>query len=181
MKVLIDACVLFPTVLRELVLGAAETGAFQPIWSMRILEEWRRAAARHGDRDAKIAATEIALVTANFPDAMVMATSQTMDRLSLPDADDVHVLAAALDGGAGELLTANTKDFPTHTLSGEGILRRHPDEFLLELWHADQTTMTAVVRDVLDRAAFHGIDTSNPRGLMKKARLPRLGKALFQV
>ncbi|MDA8586574.1 PIN domain-containing protein, partial [Rhodobacteraceae bacterium] len=56
MKVVVDACVLFPTVLRELVLGVAETGAFQPLWSARILEEWRRAAARKSAEDCDIAA-----------------------------------------------------------------------------------------------------------------------------
>ena len=49
MRVLIDANVLFPTVLREIVLGLAETGYFEPLWSERILEEWRRAAARIGE------------------------------------------------------------------------------------------------------------------------------------
>jgi hypothetical protein len=181
LTVLIDACVLFPTVLRELVLGAGETGVFKPLWSDRILDEWRRAAARHGPSDADIAQTEIALATSKFPDALVTASADTIDRLSLPDADDVHVLAAAIDGGATELLTLNTKDFPTNTLSTNGILRRHPDEFLLEHWHADQTVITSVIHKVLDQAAAHGIDTSNPRGLLKKARLPRLGKALFQV
>ena len=39
MKVLIDACVLYPTVLRELVLGLAATGAFEPLWSARLLIE----------------------------------------------------------------------------------------------------------------------------------------------
>lgn len=151
------------------------------MWSDRILEEWQRAAARHSPSDGDIAATEIAIAKSKFPGALVEAQAQTMERLSLPDADDVHVLAAAIDGGADELLTLNTKDFPTNTLSSEGILRRHPDEFLLELWHADQDAMSAVTCDVFARAATHGIETSNPRGLLKKARLPRLGKAMYQV
>src|SRR5690606_27704598 len=36
-RVLIDACVLFPTVLREMVVGAAAAGGFAPLWSARIL------------------------------------------------------------------------------------------------------------------------------------------------
>ncbi len=181
MKVLIDACVLFPTVLRELVLGMAATGAFDPLWSPRILDEWRRAAARHGARDAEIAGIEIALAEAAFPDASVSVRETTEARLNLPDPDDIHVLAAAIDGGAGELLTLNTKDFPTNALAAEGVLRRHPDEFLLELWEQAPDSVADVTGDVLARAKGHGIDTSNPRGLLKKARLPRLGKALYQV
>lgn len=180
MKVVIDACVLFPTVLRELVLGVADTGAFQPLWSARILEEWRRAASRHGAKDGDIAGVEIALLDARFPSASVDVAPETEARLHLPDPDDVHVLAAAVDGDADELLTLNTRDFPTNALAGEGILRRHPDEFLLEQFRADPARITDVVTHVLKRAKSHGIDTSNPRALLKKARIPRVAKALDQ-
>ena len=181
MKVLIDACVLFPTVLRELTLAAADMGAFQPLWSERILDEWHRAALRHSAQDGEIAAAEIAMVKARFPEAMVQVSEATEARLYLPDPGDIHVLAAAVDGGAGELLTLNIRDFPTNALSAEGLLRRHPDEFLLEIWHRDPPRMAALIGEVLDRAAGHGIDTSDPRKILKKARLPRLGKAMAQV
>ena len=180
MKVLVDACVLFPTVLRELVVDVAATGAFEPCWSTRILEEWRRAASRRSDEDARIAGVEIALLKDRFPTALVDASPVTEARLALPDPGDIHVLAAAIDGGARELLTLNLKDFPTNVLGAEGILRRHPDEFLLECHSAAPKVVAGVVHDVLGRAASHGIDTSNRRSLLKKARLPRFGKALDQ-
>lgn len=179
MKILIDACVLYPTVLRELVLELAETGAFSPLWSARILEEWRRAALRRSPHDAVIAEGEIALLNARFPDAMVTANPETEARLSLPDPSDIHVLAAAIDGGADQLMTLNLRDFPTNALSGEGIVRRDPDGVLLEAFHADPEALRKVVTGVLERAEGHGIDTTNPRALLKKARVPRLGKAMF--
>ncbi|MEO9826503.1 MAG: PIN domain-containing protein [Paracoccaceae bacterium] len=181
MKVLIDACVLFPTLLRDLVLTHAATGAFEPLWSARILEEWRRAAARKSQTDGEIASVEIAAITARFPNACVPPNAQTESRLSLPDPDDVHVLAAAITAGADELLTFNIKDFPTRTLSGEGILRRDPDGFLLEAYHANPSAMSANVDAVLTRAKAHGIDVSNTRAILKRARVPRLAKALSQV
>lgn len=177
MKVLIDANVLFPTVLREIVLGVAGAGVFDPMWSARILEEWRRAAERLGE--GAIAEVEIAAVRAAFPAAEMVVRPETLTRLRLPDPDDLHVLAAAVDGGADELLTLNSRDFPTNALSAEGVLRRHPDEFLLEAWHAEPDRVGDVVRAVLTRAGVHGIDVSNPRSVLKRARLPRLGKALF--
>lgn len=181
MRVLIDANVLFPTLLRDLVLSHAQTGAFEPLWSDRILEEWRRAAARKSPRDEEIAEIEIAAVSALFADASVRGSAQTQARLSLPDADDVHVLAAAIDGRAQELLTLNLKDFPTRTLSSEGITRRHPDGFLLEAFHSDPDSMRATVDRVLERARAHGIDVSNKRAILKRARVPRLAKALTQT
>ena len=45
-RVLIDTCVLYPTVMRELLLGCAAKGLYEPRWSARISEEWARAAAR---------------------------------------------------------------------------------------------------------------------------------------
>ena len=54
MRVLIDTNVLYPTVLREIVLGVAARGVFTPLWSERILEEWRLAAARQGMQTAGV-------------------------------------------------------------------------------------------------------------------------------
>ncbi len=177
MKVLIDACVLYPTVLREIVMQLASTGAFMPLWSSRILEEWRCAAMKRGD--GAIAAVEIESVGAMFPDASVVPSQTTQSRLSLPDPDDVHVLAAAIDGNAQELLTLNVKDFPPRTLARDTILLRQPDEFLLEHFHQDNIRMQGVLEAVLSKAKKHGIDTANPRALLKRARLPKLGKAVY--
>ena len=177
MRVLIDTNVLYPTVLREIVLGVAARGVFTPLWSERILEEWRLAAARQGHE--AIAEAEVAGVRAAFPEAVVEVSAGTVDRLSLPDSDDVHVLAAAVDGQADELLTMNLRDFPTNVVSAEGIVRREPDGFLLEAFHGDEALVRGVVDGVLEQARAHGIDVSNPRGVLKRARVPRLGKALF--
>ena len=49
MKAVLDACVLFPTVLREILLGVAARGLYQPVWSDRILREWTRATAKLGE------------------------------------------------------------------------------------------------------------------------------------
>lgn len=43
---------LYPTVMREMLIGAAKARAFEPLWSARILEEWRRAALKHGETAA---------------------------------------------------------------------------------------------------------------------------------
>ncbi|HAC47887.1 MAG TPA: PIN domain-containing protein, partial [Sulfitobacter sp.] len=64
-RVLIDTCVLYPTVMREMVLGVAARGAFEPIWSARILEEWARAAIKLGPTGEAQARAEIALLRGN--------------------------------------------------------------------------------------------------------------------
>ena len=64
MKILLDANVLFPTVMREVLLGVASQGLFTPFWSERILEEWARAAAKLGPGGEAQARGEIAMLKA---------------------------------------------------------------------------------------------------------------------
>lgn len=171
MKLVVDACVLFPTLMREIVLGAAEAGVFEPVWSARILEEWRRAVARDGG-DAGV---EIALLRERFAQAEVTGEAEG---LWLPDPDDIHVLATAIAAGADGILTLNLKDFPTRVLAGHGLIRRDPDGVLVEAFAEDSQQAGGVVQAVLDRAQAVGADAA-PRALLKRARLPRLGKAMF--
>lgn len=130
MKVLIDTCVLFPTVMREMVLGVAHLGAFQPYWSDRILEEWARAARKLGPTGEVQARAEIALVEAGFPQANTKIPEGVLARLWLPDENDIHVLAAAVAASADTVMTLNAKDFPRQTLAEEGLNRLDPDGFL---------------------------------------------------
>ena len=60
MKALLDTNVLYPTVMREVLLGVAATGAFTPLWSARILEEWARAARKLGVK-SRVALCQVAL------------------------------------------------------------------------------------------------------------------------
>ncbi len=176
MRLLIDACVLYPTVLREIIVGLAATGYFEPLWSARILEEWARAAARNADED--IARGEIAILQAQWPQSEVTVTEATLERLWLPDVDDIHVLAAAVDSKTDAILTLNIRDFPTRILSAEGILRRDPDGFLYEALGEEPQTVRQVVETVHGTACRLSGEELDLRALLKRARLPRLGKAL---
>ena len=46
MIAVLDANVLFPTVLREILSDVAAAGLFRPVWSERILKEWTYSAAK---------------------------------------------------------------------------------------------------------------------------------------
>jgi len=178
MKVLLDACVLYPTVLREILLGVAGQGLFVPLWSARLLEEWARAARKIGPAGEAQARAEIALVRAAWPGAEVVPKDGLEARLWLPDPDDIHVLAAAIAGGADLILTFNARDFPKHLLAEEGLVRAAPDAFLMDLWLADPDAVATAVARVLDEAARMAGEDIPLRALLKRARLPRLGKAL---
>lgn len=178
MKVTIDACVLYPTVMREMVIGVAATGAFQPVWSARILEEWARAAIKLGPTGEAQARSEIALLRAAWPDAQADAVPHIEARLWLPDAHDIHVLATAVSTSSDAIMTLNAKDFPKGTLADEGLARLAPDEYLYGIWQADADAVRMVADRVLAEAQRLSGQPWEMRALLKKARLPRLAKAL---
>ncbi|MFC4215081.1 RSP_2648 family PIN domain-containing protein [Pseudophaeobacter arcticus] len=178
MKLLLDTCVLYPTVMREMLIGAAARGAFTPLWSARILEEWSRAAVKLGPEGAAQARAEVALLKATWPQAVVAPAPGVEARLWLPDAADVHVLAAAITGHADAIVTVNNKDFPRHTLAEEGLERIGPDQLLYDLWLKDHAGMEALGAQVLAEANRLSGGGWEIRPLLKKARLPRLAKAL---
>jgi len=178
MKLLLDACVIYPTVMREMLLGAGRIGAFTPLWSERILEEWARAAARGGPAQEVQARGEIALAQAAFPKAMVAAPPGLEARLWLPDAGDIHVLAAAISGSADGIVTLNAKDFPRGILAEEGLARHDPDALMVRFWEKTPEAIMDVAETVLHQARTLSGTEWTHRSLMKKARLPRLGKAL---
>jgi len=175
-KVFIDTCVLFPTLTRDLLIGFARAKRFEPLWSAHVLYEWRGVAHRTG----KYAPDPVInRQVEEFPLALVEYARETFLKLSLPDPDDIPILAAAMDGGADELLTFNSRDFPSRTLAKHGLIRRHPDEFLLERYQLDPELARSLADATLQKAQADGFDASNPRKIFKRSLLPRFGKALY--
>ncbi|WP_299374427.1 RSP_2648 family PIN domain-containing protein [uncultured Tateyamaria sp.] len=181
MKILIDANVLYPTVMREVVLGVAKTGLFQPLWSPRILEEWARAAAKLGPEGERQARGEIAMLDIAWPGACVRHPPELEHRLWLPDPGDIHVLAAAIHGSADAVMTVNAKDFPRNILTEEGLHRVDPDGYLQGCAEAHPDLVAPVAHAVLNTARTLSGDDWTLRRLMKKARLPRFGKAVERL
>ena len=179
MRAVIDACVLYPTVLREIVLGVARAGLIAPLWSTRLLEEWARTAARHGGPvDEALARGEIAALAAVFPNARIEADPTRAAALWLPDPGDIHVLATAIAGRAEAVITLNLRDFPSSELAPHGIAAVHPDAALHALWRDRPEAVARVAATVHETArGLSGGDVAL-RPLLKRARLPRLAKAL---
>lgn len=179
MKLVLDACVLYPTVLREILIKLAVAGLIRPVWSERLLEEWARAAARNGGAvDEMVARGEISRLKAMWPDALIPASETTQAQLWLPDANDIHVLATAVEAGADAIVTLNLRDFQTRELAPRGVRASHPDALLMDMWLDHPDAVAAAVHQTHATAEHIAEDSLPLRALLKRARLPRLGKAL---
>jgi hypothetical protein len=177
-RAVLDACVLYPTVMREMLLAAARAGLFAPLWSARLLEEWARAAGRRGPLEEAQARGEIAATRAAFPAAEAQAAEGVEARLWLPDASDIHVLATAVAASADGIVTLNARDFPRGTLAEEALARWDPDAFLTALSLRAPGAMAAAAETVRAEAERLDAAPAQLRALLKKARLPRLGRML---
>ncbi|MEO8241282.1 MAG: PIN domain-containing protein [bacterium] len=178
MKAVLDACVIYPTVLREILIGVAAKGVYHPYWSERILREWVLATDKLGPGAMLQAEGEALQMKTAFPRAMVREQPAIEARLLLPDPSDVHVLAVAVAAHADCIVTFNAKDFPRHVLAEEGIARRDPDGLLWELWSDQPSAVAEVVMAVHAEAERLAGQALPLKALMKRAQLPKLGKAL---
>lgn len=144
---LYDACVLYPAPLRDLLLELALTDLFRAKWSSHIHEEWIRAVLEdrpdltavqlHRTRD---------LMDLHARDCLVEDFEELIPSLILPDANDRHVLAAAIRGRADVIVTYNLTDFPDKELQKYGITPQHPNEFILHLFNLAPSIVCAAAR-----------------------------------
>lgn len=167
-RVFLDTCVLFPPVLRDLLLGLADAGLFEPLWSDGVASEWLHVTARKGEAGAGAA---LARMAARWP--LGQGPSGAPELLDLPDAADRHVLAAAIAARAEVLLTLNLRDFPRRALAHHGVRAEAPDDFVMALWLAGRSPVEAQVARV-----WPGLSGTDLRRALKRATLPRLGRAL---
>lgn len=127
----LDANVLYPFLVRDVLLSFADAGLYRPLWTDRINGEWSsNLIERFPDKEAQIKAT-IQVMNGAFPEAHVRQDDDLIEALQLPDIDDRHVLAAAIGGGANVIVTENLKDFPTAILGQYDIDALTADEFVL--------------------------------------------------
>ena len=118
---ILDTCVLWPSLQRDFLLSMAAEGLYRPLWSEAILEEVHRheqykliKRGRSGEEALGLADHLLLQMRSAFDDALVTGWESLEGTYGLPDVDDEHVVAAAVVGGAGAIVTDNLKHFPEH-------------------------------------------------------------------
>lgn len=144
----LDTNVVFPIEIRDLLFWFAFHELFTPKWSKYIFDEWDDVMERKGvsekERMKRITKANLA-----FPDAMVNNYESLIDSLKLPDANDRHVLAAAIKTNANVLVTNNLKDFPKEYLASFGLCAKGSDDFLTDTIDLNPETAVKAFREMV--------------------------------
>lgn len=135
--VLLDACVLMDSYLRDVLLRMAEhPRLYIPKWSGEVLEE----VSRNLMRKFRLAPDKVAYLlecmTSAFPDATVTGYESLLPSMKCHEKDR-HVLAAAVTSGATAIVTFNRKDFPAESVEPFSIEVQAPSRFLTHVLHID--------------------------------------------
>ncbi len=128
--VVFDACVLYPAPVRDLLLQLASKGLYRARWTKKIQEEWTRNLLKNRPDISKSQLDRTcSLMNDTILDCLIEDYEELVVGISLPDHDDVHVLAAAIKAQAQTIVTYNLKDFPPEIIRKFGIEVQHPDLF----------------------------------------------------
>ncbi len=115
---MLDACVLYPAPLRDLLLSLAAAGIYRAKWSQRIHDEWTgNLLGNRPDLDPgrlKVTCTRMNIAV---PDSMVTGYEDVIESLNLPDPDDRHVLAVAIRSDADTIVTFNQRVAASHSFN----------------------------------------------------------------
>ena len=155
-----DACVLYSAFLRDFLVRLAIHGRRQGVlrakWTGRIHREWIRAVRRQRPDIPRADLLRIReLMDRHVRGCRVHGYERWEQRLSLPDPDDRHVLAAALACVADVIVTFNTIDFPAVVLGPFGVVAVTPDTFAIQLRDSGTVVVAAAEhRASLRRPSF---------------------------
>jgi hypothetical protein len=174
---LIDACVLVSAPRRDLLLTLAEAEFFRVRWSRNIISETQSALrnilAERGYEDPdNRAARAVAAMQAAFPEALV-DDQEGLQPLTfgLPDANDEHVLSAAVQTQAQAIVTDNLADFPAAILSPLNIEARTADDFIADTIALDEGKAVAAIRSMRVRLRRPAM---SPQDFLKSLETHRL-------
>lgn len=186
---LLDTCVLVPSRARDVLLEIASTGVCRPLWSSEIIAELDRTLrvllAKRGvspeESDAYLTRLLDQMKT-NFPDALVPEWQPLVDAIQLPDANDRHVVAAALAGRADVIVTDNLADFPTASLPAP-LTRQSLDDFLLESLGLYPGQVMSAIRSVASRTGKYGptMTVDNIATYLQAHGTPAFGEQLLML
>lgn len=166
-KVVLDACVLAPPTLCDLLLRLAETPRlYSPKWGREILDEVHRTQVDRLGFPREKADSWRKVVEQHFPEALVPGYEPLIGVVA-NDESDRHVVAVAIRAGAEVIVTCNLRHFPPQALEEWNIRARHPADFLTTLYAMEKGVVVSKL-----------VAMAGDRGLTPEQILSRLGKVV---
>jgi predicted nucleic acid-binding protein len=174
-----DACILYPFHLRNVIVQAGVDRLVHARWTDEIHDEWMRnlVANTPGLSVERLAATK-QLMTIALPDAMVSGYERHIQTISLPDPDDRHVVAAAIEAKATHILTWNLRHFPARFLKAHGLIRQTPDAFLADLYDEVPQLLLASLANARRNLSKSGLSAEEFLDVLREQKLTQLAKRL---
>jgi predicted nucleic acid-binding protein len=168
----LDTNVLVGALARNMILSLAEAGLFRPRWSdVTIDQEFERAFVRVvGAGNEALAAKQRGRIVLAFPEGRIVTDPTLVAGLTLPDLDDKHVLAAAIQTKAAVIVTDNLKHFPAENLVPHEIEALSTDDFIADAVDMAGPEAIAALRRMRERFNDPAID---PKQLI--LRVERIG------
>jgi len=146
--VILDANVLYPFRVRDVLLRFYEEGLFRARWTDQIIDEWTRNLIRKQPDLEDSVRAQVEQIRQHFDEAWVWGFEPLIDSLHLPDPGDRHVLAAAIVCGAQHVVTENLKDFPSEILDEFDIEAIDADEFLFRTFQLYPANAVSIFRQM---------------------------------
>lgn len=175
------------SIVRRLLLRLADAGRFQPVWTERIGDEWRRNAARIWSIPPELLAQQWEEMNQRFPEAKESDIEPYEAILKYSDPKDFHVIAAGLARRARcglqhtpavHVLTWNLKDFNRSELRRQGLNVFNPDRLLAQWWQSDGAMMRTAIDAIPADYIALGREPEALPALLHRERLYRLKNLL---
>jgi predicted nucleic acid-binding protein len=177
-----DANVLYSALLRDILLRLAAADLISPRWSERIHDEWTRNLLQdRPDLSPERVIRTRAKMDEAFPEALVRGYEHLIERVTLPDPDDRHVLAAAVHAGAGVIVTRNLSDFPLTMLEPWHVEALSPDAFASRLLDEDAETVAITLERHRAGLRQPPMSPAEYYAALGRAGLPHMARRLAEL
>ena len=179
--VILDACVLYPAPLRDLLMNLALTDMFNAKWTDKIHEEWiENLLIKRPDLDREKLEHTRNLMDKHVREPKVENYEDIIPIIQneLPDKNDAHVLAAAIKSNADAIVSFNLKDFPVLILQKYHLEILHPDDFINYQIDLNSALVCKAIKNLREGLQNPPKTVEEYLNILKKQSLPQTVLAL---
>ncbi len=116
---------------------------FHARWTDKIHDEWINAVKKQRpDIPSQVLEEMRYLINSSVPDCLISDYEDLIEKVTLPDENDRHVLAAAITGRCNFIVTRNIRDFPLKATRQYDVRALAPHEFI-KLFSPEDTLKSA--------------------------------------